>query len=142
MKNLYAEMQEHHQMEINAFPMFFAFSQKQFEEGMKSLGLEPSATDQIYSLGNGGYYKKSDATKLHEMFRRFKQDQEDAISADTTGEGFIFDMFSYELDNHEYCITLDLEDTLDAIGMTQEEISASPRLKRGLKLALNRQSNL
>ena len=32
-------------------------------------------------------------------------------------------MFSYELANHEYCITYDIEPTLDALGLTLDEIN-------------------
>ena len=62
--------------------------------------------------------------------------KENAIAADTTGDGFIFDMFVYELANHEYCITYDLEDTLDALGLTPEEVNADKRLSHGLNKAI------
>jgi hypothetical protein len=45
-------------------------------------------------------------------------------------------MFLYELANHEYCITYDLEDTLDALALTVDEINADPRLLHGLEKAL------
>ena len=44
-------------------------------------------------------------------------------------------MFLSELANHEYCITYDLEDTLNALGFTIEEINADKRLLHGLKKA-------
>ena len=52
-------------------------------------------------------------------------------------EGFIKDMFLYELANHEYCITYDLEDTLDALCLTVDEINSDKRLLRGLEKALS-----
>ena len=57
---------------------------------------------------------------------------------DLTGEGYIKDMFEYELANHEYGYTYDLEDTLNAIGLSMEEINNDERLKHGFDLALNR----
>ena len=61
---------------------------------------------------------------------------EEAIAADETGEGFIFEMCLYELDNHEYGYTMDTEDTLDALGYTVEEVLGNPRLKRGIEKAV------
>jgi hypothetical protein len=52
--NKYQELREKQQAELNAFPMFFAFNQKQFEEGMKSLGLKPTDTKKIYKMGHTG----------------------------------------------------------------------------------------
>lgn len=134
--NKYTELRDRQQKEVNAFPMFFAFSNKQFEEGMKKFGLDPKDTGKIYKLGNtGGFYRKTDAPALREMFERHTKEMEDAINADTTGEGFIYDMFSYELANHEYCITYDLEPTLYACGMTKDDVLENPVLLAGLKKA-------
>lgn len=47
-------------------------------------------------------------------------------------------MFLYEMDNHEYGYTGDLDDTLDALGMEWEEIEASEKLLTGLKKAQQR----
>ena len=58
-----------------------------------------------------------------------------SINSDTTGEGFIFDMFSYELANHEYIVTWSLTDTLEALNLTLEEVSNNKSLSKGLKLA-------
>ena len=40
MKNHYQELRDRQQEEVNAFPMFFAFDQRQFAEGMRRLGLQ------------------------------------------------------------------------------------------------------
>ena len=45
-------------------------------------------------------------------------------------------MFIYELANHEYCITYDLEETLNALGLSVEEINADERLLHGLNKAI------
>ncbi|MBQ9167937.1 MAG: hypothetical protein IJX67_05970 [Oscillospiraceae bacterium] len=140
MANQYITLKEKQQQEINDFPMFFAFSQKQFEEGMEKLGLAPEDTDKIYKLGHtGGFYRKTDAQALHELFDRHAKEKAEAIAADTTGEGYIYDMFNYELANHEYGYTRDLEPTLDALGLTVEEINADERLLRGLQKARKEQ---
>ena len=69
------------------------------------------------------------------MSARFKQEKADAIAADKTGDGYIYQMFLYELANHEYCITYDYEDTFNALGLTIDEINADKRLLHGLRKA-------
>lgn len=134
--NKYLELKQKHEKEFNAFPMKFAFSDEQFERGMAELGLAPEQTDKIYKFGNtGGFYRRSDAEALHEMLARHEREREKAIAADTTGDGYIYDMFLYELRNHEYGYTGDAEDTLDALGLDYEEIAADERLARGFKKA-------
>ena len=123
--NQYQEMRNHQQAEVNAFPMFFAFNKQQFAEGMRKLGLSPSDTRQVCSIFGGGYCRKSDVAKLNEMF----------IAGDKTGQGFICDMFLQELENHEYSYTGDVQETLDALGITTQYMEAVPQLMDGLALA-------
>ena len=133
--NPYQEMRNRQQAEVNAFPIFFAFSNNQFEEGMHKLGLAIKDTCQVCSIGTGGYCRKSDVAKLNEMFRRHRTELEDAIASDKTGQGFICDMFLHELENHEYSYTGDVQETLDALGITAQYMEAVPQLLDGLALA-------
>jgi len=133
--NAYLTLKQKRQKEVNEFPFMFAFSGQQFNEGMKELGLEPTDTDKIYSIGGGGYIRKTDSKTLSEMTKRHEKEMAEAIAADPTGDNFIFDMFNYELANHEYVITYDITDTLDALGMTIEEVNVDERLKNGLNKA-------
>lgn len=134
-KETYTEMRDRHQKEWNDFPMFFAFNDSQFTEGMKKLGLKPSETKKIYKLGStGGFYRKSDATALREMIDRHHAEEETAIAADIDGTGFAFEMFYHELANHEYCVTYDVTDALNALGYTMTKINNSEHL---LKAFLN-----
>ena len=138
--NRYIILKERHREELEAFPMFFAFDNKQFKEGMESLGLQPDDTDKIYKAGNtGGFYRRTDAEEMREMFQRHQEELQAAIKADETGEGFILDMFSYELNNHEYCITARTSDALEAIGLEEDEVNKNPALKYGLQLAIKGQ---
>lgn len=141
-ENLYKELKQKHQEEVNNFPMFFAFSQNQFDEGMKKIGLEASDTDKIYSLGSGGFYKKCDTKALHEMFERHGKEMKKSIESDETGEAFIYDMFYYELSNHEYGYTGEISDTLEALNLTVEDINNSKNLFHGLKKACDDISNI
>lgn len=133
--NTYKVMKEQHQKEVNNFPMFFAFDNKQFAEGMKTLGLEASETDKLYSLNGGGYYKKTDAEKLHNMFARHDEKMKQAMN----DSEFVYDMFYYELSNHEYTYTYDITQTIDSLGLTMDEINNNPILLNGLQKACNDQ---
>lgn len=137
--NAYKEMKDRHGKEVNDFPMFFAFSNEQFDEGMKKFGLEPDQKDQICSTGYGGFIKKSDKQALVDMFDRQRDERNALIEADKTGEGFIYDMFDYELASHEYGYTRDISDAVRALGLTIAEINSDQRLLHGLKKACREQ---
>jgi hypothetical protein len=138
MENKYLILKQKHQEEVNNFPMVFAFNKKQFEEAMEKLGLTVSDTDKVYDIGGGGLIRKTDSEALNEMGKRHSREMQEAIDGDPTGEGFIFDMFSYELDNHEYGYTGEIEPTLNALALTLEEIEADEKLLHGLNKARRR----
>lgn len=134
--NRYAELRERQQAEFNKLPLGFAFSDKQFGEMMQRWGLDPEKDlDKITRIPYGGFIQKKDLDLFHETVERHGAEMKAAIEADETGEGFIYEMFLYELDNHEYGYTGDTEDTLDALGYTAEEVIGNPRLKRGIEKA-------
>lgn len=134
--NRYAEMRHRHQEAVNALPLKFAFSNEQFGKAMAELGLKPTDTDKIYSLGiGGGFYKKTDAELVRETFENNSKELAEAIEADKTGKEFIFEMFLYELRNHEYGYTGSTEDALEALGYTVEDLEKDKRLAVGLKKA-------
>ena len=135
MANRYMELRNRQQEEFNAFPAGYAYSDKQFEEMMAKWGLTPDDTDKIYRGPAGMFYRKSDAEALHEMMDRHDREMKEAIAADETGEGFIYEMFHFELDNHEYSYTWDMWPALDALGYSLEDINADQRLVRGLHKA-------
>ena len=129
MKNLYRELKNRQQKEMNAFPVGACFSKEQFADMMHRWGLTVNDTDKIYSIGFGCYIRKSDHAAFHE------QERKAAIAADKTGYGYIYQMFLAELSDHEFCITYDYEDTFNALGLTVEEINADKRFLRGLQKA-------
>ena len=133
--NRYTELKQRQQQEFAAFPMQFAYSDSQFTEGMAALGLKPTDADKIYKAPGGGFYRREDGPRLAEMMDRFDRELQEAIADDKTGDGFICEMFLYELSNHEYGYTLDLDETLDTLDYTPEDIQADPRLSHGLERA-------
>lgn len=131
----YSQMSFRHQKEVDDFPIGAAFSKKQFEEMMQKWGLKVTDTKAILSLGAGCYIRKSDEPAFTEMMKRHRRERKAAIKADPSGEGFIFQMFRDELNNHEYGYTGDETDTLEALGLTLEEIENNPALLAGFNKA-------
>ena len=134
--NRYAEMRQRQQEELGAFPIQYAFSDRQFTEGMAAFGLMPADTDKICKVPGGGFFRREDSQRFKDMMDRFGRELSEAIAADLSGDGFIYEMFLYELDNHEYGYTMDTEEALDALGYTAEEVLGDPRLKRGIEKAV------
>ena len=128
----YTELKSKHQAEVNAFPFGFAFNQSQFDEMMIKWGLKPTDIREILSIGGGGYIRRNDADAMHEMFARHEAELKVAMQ----DPNFAFEAFNYELANHEYCITGELDDTLDALGLTLEEVNADPEMADALERAI------
>lgn len=133
----YLELKNKNQKIFNDFSekyiyWIFAFGNKEFDDKLKEHGL---TKDDIISIGAGGFIKKEHRESyLNEMNRLnnydpFKQVKDDDVEVKKA--------FIYELANHEYCITYNLDDTLDALGITAEKIKKDDRLKKLLKEAIN-----
>lgn len=133
--NTYKQLKDRQQKEMDAFPLGAAFSKQQFADMMQEWGFTVDDTDKIISIGAGCFIRKSDKEAFFNMLKRHAKEMQDAIAEDKTGDGFIYDMFYYELANHEYCITYDYEETFDALGLTKEQVNADKRLLHGLKKA-------
>ena len=112
----YTELKNKIIEEISAFPMKFAFSDKQLKEGLESLG---AAVDDVVSIGGGGFVRKTDVNALNEMFNNHEKLREDALK----DRDFLIDALVYELGNHEYCITHDPEPALNALGIEAEDVN-------------------
>ena len=138
----YRELKKRQQDEFDLLPIFFAFSNKQLEEGMQSFSLTMADVDKISSIGSGGYIRKTDSKLINDLMATHDKEFAAAIDADQTGEGFIFNMFDYELSNHEFCITGSTEDTLDAVGLDYSDIEKNPVLKKGLRMAIKEKQSV
>ena len=69
------------------------------------------------------------------MFQRQHEELQNAISEDVDGTGFIYQMFRYELANHEFGYTGDADDAIAALGYTEKQIEETPALKQGFEKA-------
>lgn len=137
----YREMKCRQQEEINAFPMAFAFSKTQLAKGMWKLGLQPDDTDQVVSIGGSGFVRKTDVEAFRQMFRLHRLERKSAMDADRTGDGFLLEMFRYELANHEYGYTRDAEPALDALGIALEDLAGDERLMRAFQKACREEAD-
>ncbi len=129
----YLEMKARHQKEVEAFPMAFAFNNEQFKEGMEKLGFDVKDTQKVLSIGGGGFIRRSDSDAYGTMFKRINAEETEARKNDD----YLFQMFSYELSNHEYYYTWDLTDTLRSLGLTLEKIKANKQMNDALVLAID-----
>jgi hypothetical protein len=134
--NKYVELKKKQEEEFNNFPCFFAFNRDQLKKGMEKLNLTIKDTDKIYKGCGGMFYKKTDSQRLHDLFSKHATEMKESIKKD---DGYIFDMFDFELSNHEYCYTADITDTLAALGLTENEITKNQALSAGLKQAIKNQ---
>lgn len=124
--NSYLELREKHQKAINDFPIGFTFNDSQFKEVLAKLSVKDPS--ELISIGNGGFIRHSDYKEFSEMLKNF--DTEEAKAREDPA--FCYEMFLYELGNHEYCITYDLEDTLYACGLTLEQVQSNSILSKAL----------
>ena len=139
-KNQYKEMRERHQQIIHSLPIRFAFTDDQFKKAMESFGLTENDTDQVVSIfGAGDIVLEKDVPYILEQLKKNNKELQEAIAADKTGDGFIFDMFFYELGNHEYTYTRDVRPTLETLGITEDDLEKNPALLHGLQKACKEQ---
>lgn len=95
----YTEYKSARQGEFNALPIFWAFSNRQFEEAMQERGLTSKDTDKVFSIGAGGFALKSDKDVILAFLKK-----EDPLPELMKDPAFAEDAFCYEMQNHEYGI--------------------------------------
>ena len=125
----YQEQKKRHSDEFGNFKgLFFAFSNEQLKEGMTKIGLTMNDVKLICSIGLGGYIKKDELADFRAMLKQHKIERKNRLK----DEKNLISALAYELSNHEYCITYDPTDALNALDLSIKDIS--PEL---LKKAIN-----
>lgn len=115
----YLEIKEKMRRELNEFEgIFFAFTQPQLKKEMQRFGLDSKETSQILSLGAGTFVLKSKRKEFDEIFERHQREMERIKE----NEDLLLEAISYELRNHEFCITHDETDALESLGLTKEDV--------------------
>ena len=137
--NLYRQLKDSQQKRISDFLQinaFFAFSEKQFKEGVKKLGIPEGATGVLVPLGNtGGFILKEKAQEYKDIVAKTISETQAALADPDTGADFAYQMFYTELANHEYSYTGSTWEILDALGYTLDEVNENPVLKDALAKA-------
>ena len=129
-KRAYPKLIDVHRKELDAFPIVYAFSDKQVQEGLKKLGVD-SVNECTTVFGHGDIMRKEDAPKFIDMLERHSNAIKDLIISD---EQVAEAAFRYEMDNHEYAINWDGdEEILRCFGMDYDDLS-----KHGLEDAYRR----
>jgi len=117
----YQELKARQSKEFDGFEgIFFAFNDKQFQDGMKNIGYDnqDNLKDKIVSIGCGGYLRKDrvkDFTAMrnrhHEEEKQRKQDKK-----------YVLESLVFELRNHEFCVTHEVEPALNVLGYEEKDI--------------------
>lgn len=115
----YTTLKARQREELNNFEgIFFAFNNQQFDDGMRKVGLEPDQTNLIYKLPGGGFILKTRSKAFGDMFDRHEAERKQARK----DEKHLLESLVYELGNHEYCITFNESDALDALGLERKDV--------------------
>lgn len=85
-------------VDVSKYDCFFAFSDKQFSEGLKSIRPLQEG-EKLVSIGAGGYGTKDGAKRLFEFY--------DSINDKIRSECNPQEVYVYEYNDHECCIDWD-----------------------------------
>ena len=95
----YIEYKQQRQNEFNALPVFYAFSDEQFDRALEDRHLtREQAKTALCRFWGGGFYLRSDRDQI---FNWIKSDRLSELMKDPK---FAEDAFLYEMNNHEYAI--------------------------------------
>ena len=133
----YEEYRKQRQQEFNEISnkyIFYAFSDAQFKDGLKKFNLTTNKEDldKLCDIGYGGY-----------MLKDGKQELENFVNGDALKEHmknlkFAISAFEYELGNHEYILTYDMTDTLEALDLSFDDLEKNAILNIASRIAKKR----
>ena len=130
----YKELRERQQKEVDALPLGFAFSDQQFEEMKKKLGVKDNS--ELRSLGHGGFYRKVDSELIFGTFKRHRQEHKDRIFTPAgIDKEYLESMFYYEMCNHEFAINWDGTEEVLAVCRMEEKDLEIPEIGAAWKAA-------
>lgn len=122
------EIKARHYSELSGFDkIFWAFSNAQLVEGMTKLNAEPK---NLISIGHGGFVLKPHYQEWKDLLTRHSNE----MKQHRKNKKNFLEALVYELKNHEYCITGDETDALDALGLDIKDVPKD-LLKKACMLA-------
>lgn len=130
--NRYEELCIRQQKVFNGLPIAYAFTEDQLLDAMKKLGVKSHRA--LYSGPGGALYRKADSKLIRDTVNQLAKEKMELLLGSYE---FAYDAFRYELANHEFCITHNPFDTLEALGLECDhetlvckEMDAYPELFR------------
>ncbi|MBK3975982.1 hypothetical protein, partial [Staphylococcus aureus] len=121
MNNLYVEFKKRKRKKINDFDMFFAFDNKQLENGLEKLNVNKN---EIVSIGMNGFIRKSDVQKFKNMLNNFKEEH----TKNMKNDDYVYHMFKYQMAYHDYIISYDDEEILDVCNVIEHQFIEEERM--------------
>ncbi len=115
----YQDLKLKQRKEFDTFPIFFAFSNKQLEEGKAKLNVKENR--EICRVCSGGYIRKTDSDKLSELLKRHSEELSECLSVREN----LIEALEYELMNHEYSVSYDVTNALDALNLDADTVDQS-----------------
>lgn len=122
MKNFYIDYKEKLQKEFDNFPMFFAFSEKQFKEGVAKLGFDnedKSLKGVLVSIGAGGHIRTSDKQAYMDLVDKMHKRLKTALK----DENFLLEALIYEMNNYEFSYSGNFEEILNSLGLEEKKLT-------------------
>lgn len=103
---------------MDELQVFWAFGNKQFEEGFKKLNL--SEGEKVVDIGAGGFMPKKNIDLYIAGMKKIDLEFKKAMKDEKARKAHIL----WELSNHEAYYTRSIESTMDALGedFTEEEV--------------------
>ena len=107
--------------------VFFAFSDKQFKEGLEKFGIkENEVADKLYRYIGGGYMLKSAAQEEKQILKR----QHRIANKYFNNYKNLVDALEYEMNNHECGYTGNYSEGLYALGYSWKDLEKDKRLRK------------
>ena len=118
-KQNYRALKRKHQQSLENFEgIFYAFSEKQFKEGLEKLNLSEGDENKILKLGTGSFIFKERASDFEKLLLSNEKELKESLK----DEKFLLNALHYELSNHEYCYTGDIYPALSALSLRLEDV--------------------
>lgn len=127
----YQQLKQSQSEALNNFQgLFWAFSSKQLEEGLCKLNCTKK---DLVSIGAGGFILRDKINDFDALLKSHKEE----LKNFRKNEKELINAIAYELNNHEYVITHDVEPALAALNLKKSDISENVLTKACRQALLN-----
>ena len=125
----YKKYKENKQKAFDKLPIYFAFGEEQFKELLNKLNLtdKPEDLKKLVNVGYGGIMRKCDLFLLESHNETFSNEK--LLFWLKNNFQFAYSAFMYEMNNHEFSYTYDIEDTLYALNLNFSDLEKNALLR-------------